>query len=215
MFSSDNDGDLSRPQLSFRQKQNRTLKCFIITSTTHYINPVFPCLFNDENYDAIELRTSPTKSIDQWKSKIFSPADITLSLASSPCVSPLSFAPSPVNLFKQRLLPTPPRCTDEPGSTLTATPRGGGSLSSHPRPLHPSPASGRVGTPSSLSHPSRYDSSLGLLTKKFVQILKSSPDNSLDLNRAASELGVQKRRIYDITVSCDLRSVYLKHSTCI
>jgi hypothetical protein len=54
-----------------------------------------------------------------------------------------------------------------------------------------------------LSHPSRYDSSLGLLTKKFVQILRSSPDNSLDLNRAASELGVQKRRIYDITVSKD------------
>ncbi|KAG7361482.1 E2F/DP family winged-helix DNA-binding domain containing protein [Nitzschia inconspicua] len=64
----------------------------------------------------------------------------------------------------------------------------------------PSPIpSGRAGTPSSLSHPSRYDSSLGLLTKKFVQILRSSPDNSLDLNRAASELGVQKRRIYDIT----------------
>jgi E2F/DP family winged-helix DNA-binding domain len=66
------------------------------------------------------------------------------------------------------------------------------------RPPHPSP---RGGTPSSLSHPSRYDSSLGLLTKKFVQILRASPDNSLDLNRAASELGVQKRRIYDITVS--------------
>eukprot|EP00536_Pseudo-nitzschia_multiseries_P015643 jgi/Psemu1/218699/e_gw1.925.5.1 len=50
-----------------------------------------------------------------------------------------------------------------------------------------------------MSHPSRYDSSLGLLTKKFVHILKGSPENSLDLNRAASELGVQKRRIYDIT----------------
>jgi len=56
-----------------------------------------------------------------------------------------------------------------------------------------------MGTPSSLSHPSRYDSSLGKLTKQFVHILRSSPDNSLDLNRAASELGVQKRRIYDIT----------------
>jgi len=40
---------------------------------------------------------------------------------------------------------------------------------------------------------------LGLLTKKFVHILRLSPENSLDLNRAASELGVQKRRIYDIT----------------
>lgn len=55
-----------------------------------------------------------------------------------------------------------------------------------------------VGTPSSLGQ-SRYDSSLGLLTKKFVHILRGSPGKSLDLNRAAQELGVQKRRIYDIT----------------
>jgi hypothetical protein len=205
MYSSDNDGVFCRPQSSFRQKQylNRTHKCFIITPTAHYINPAFPRLFNDENYDAVALRTSPTKSIYQWTSKIFSPTDITLSSLASPCASPLSFVPSPINLFAQRLLPTPPRFTDESGSTLAASPRDEGSMSSHSRPLHPSPASGRLGTPSSLSHPSRYDSSLGLLTKKFVQILRSSPDNSLDLNRAASELGVQKRRIYDITVSKD------------
>jgi hypothetical protein len=42
-------------------------------------------------------------------------------------------------------------------------------------------------------------SSLGLLTKKFVHILRTSPGNTLDLNRAVHELGVQKRRIYDIT----------------
>jgi hypothetical protein len=40
---------------------------------------------------------------------------------------------------------------------------------------------------------------LGLLTKKFVHILRTSPGNTLDLNRAVNELGVQKRRIYDIT----------------
>lgn len=51
----------------------------------------------------------------------------------------------------------------------------------------------------SLSNISRYDSSLGLLTRKFVSLLVASPSNSLDLNVAASELGVQKRRIYDIT----------------
>jgi len=55
-----------------------------------------------------------------------------------------------------------------------------------------------IGTPSSLGQ-SRFDSSLGLLTKKFVHLLRSSTTNKLDLNRAASELGVQKRRIYDIT----------------
>lgn len=46
---------------------------------------------------------------------------------------------------------------------------------------------------------SRFDSSLGQLTKKFVHILRSSPGSRIDLNRAANELEVQKRRIYDIT----------------
>uniref|UniRef100_K3X3Z0 E2F/DP family winged-helix DNA-binding domain-containing protein n=1 Tax=Globisporangium ultimum (strain ATCC 200006 / CBS 805.95 / DAOM BR144) TaxID=431595 RepID=K3X3Z0_GLOUD len=46
---------------------------------------------------------------------------------------------------------------------------------------------------------SRYDSSLGLLTKKFVDLIQSSPSGDLDLNSAAISLGVQKRRIYDIT----------------
>lgn len=45
----------------------------------------------------------------------------------------------------------------------------------------------------------RYDSSLGLLTKKFIELLNTAPEGNLDLNRAVEELGVQKRRIYDIT----------------
>lgn len=45
----------------------------------------------------------------------------------------------------------------------------------------------------------RYDSSLGLLTKKFVALIQNAPEGILDLNQAASMLGVQKRRIYDIT----------------
>ncbi|XP_042399122.1 transcription factor E2FB-like isoform X2 [Zingiber officinale] len=45
----------------------------------------------------------------------------------------------------------------------------------------------------------RYDSSLGLLTKKFINLLKHSQDGILDLNKAAEILKVQKRRIYDIT----------------
>lgn len=49
------------------------------------------------------------------------------------------------------------------------------------------------------SHSCRYDSSLGLLTKKFIALLRSSAHGDLDLNRAASQLKVQKRRIYDIT----------------
>ncbi|CAL5218665.1 g370 [Coccomyxa viridis] len=49
------------------------------------------------------------------------------------------------------------------------------------------------------SQGNRYDSSLGLLTKKFVQLVEAAPDGVLDLNKAAESLNVQKRRIYDIT----------------
>lgn len=45
----------------------------------------------------------------------------------------------------------------------------------------------------------RYDTSLGLLTKKFIQLLKGATDGVVDLNKASELLGVQKRRIYDIT----------------
>ncbi|GLJ52549.1 hypothetical protein SUGI_1118290 [Cryptomeria japonica] len=45
----------------------------------------------------------------------------------------------------------------------------------------------------------RYDSSLGLLTKKFINLVKQADDGILDLNKAADTLEVQKRRIYDIT----------------
>ncbi|XP_073145252.1 transcription factor E2FB-like [Henckelia pumila] len=47
--------------------------------------------------------------------------------------------------------------------------------------------------------PCRYDSSLGLLTKKFINLFKNAEDGILDLNKAAGTLEVQKRRIYDIT----------------
>lgn len=71
--------------------------------------------------------------------------------------------------------------------------------------------------PSLMNTNSRFDSSLGLLTKKFVFLLKraashggqlnndgtriegGSAEGTLDLNAAARELQVQKRRIYDIT----------------
>lgn len=45
----------------------------------------------------------------------------------------------------------------------------------------------------------RYDTSLGILTKKFVSLLRSTEDGVVDLNQAADVLEVQKRRIYDIT----------------
>lgn len=45
----------------------------------------------------------------------------------------------------------------------------------------------------------RYDNSLGLLTRKFIDLVRDSERGVLDLNSAATKLQVQKRRIYDIT----------------
>ncbi|KAJ6927713.1 hypothetical protein NC651_011667 [Populus alba x Populus x berolinensis] len=39
--------------------------------------------------------------------------------------------------------------------------------------------------------PCRYDSSLGLLTKKFINLIKHAEDGILDLNKAAETLEVQ------------------------
>ncbi|KAG7569328.1 E2F/DP family winged-helix DNA-binding domain [Arabidopsis thaliana x Arabidopsis arenosa] len=63
------------------------------------------------------------------------------------------------------------------------------------------PISTNAGSPVTLtpSGSCRYDSSLGLLTKKFVNLIKQAKDGMLDLNKAAETLEVQKRRIYDIT----------------
>lgn len=69
--------------------------------------------------------------------------------------------------------------SESPASTKTSKPK---------RPQNKSPGTG-----------CRFDNSLGLLTKKFLHLLKSSADGTLDLNKAATDLGVQKRRIYDIT----------------
>ncbi|XP_030643190.1 transcription factor E2F1 [Chanos chanos] len=59
------------------------------------------------------------------------------------------------------------------------------------------PAPPRVPKPS--TEKSRYDTSLNLTTKRFLDLLAQSPDGVVDLNWASQVLDVQKRRIYDIT----------------
>lgn len=46
---------------------------------------------------------------------------------------------------------------------------------------------------------SRYENSLGLLTRRFTALVNRSNAELVDLNEAAEILGVRKRRIYDIT----------------
>ncbi len=45
----------------------------------------------------------------------------------------------------------------------------------------------------------RHDNSLSVLTRKFLHLIRSSPNFTVDLNEAVKVLNVQKRRIYDIT----------------
>lgn len=46
---------------------------------------------------------------------------------------------------------------------------------------------------------SRQDVSLGLLTRRFLELLLAAPDGSLDLRHVATNLQTRKRRVYDIT----------------
>ncbi|KAL3063830.1 hypothetical protein OYC64_000200 [Pagothenia borchgrevinki] len=59
------------------------------------------------------------------------------------------------------------------------------------------PAPPRV--PRTTTEKSRYDTSLNLTTKRFLNLLSQSTDGVVDLNWASQVLDVQKRRIYDIT----------------
>ncbi|KAM6982952.1 transcription factor E2F1 [Tautogolabrus adspersus] len=59
------------------------------------------------------------------------------------------------------------------------------------------PAPPRV--PRITTEKSRYDTSLNLTTKRFLNLLSQSADGVVDLNWASQVLDVQKRRIYDIT----------------
>lgn len=43
------------------------------------------------------------------------------------------------------------------------------------------------------------DVSLGLLTRRFLELLLTSPERSLDISQAAASLQTRKRRVYDIT----------------
>jgi E2F/DP family winged-helix DNA-binding domain/E2F transcription factor CC-MB domain len=205
MYAADNDVE-SPPQFSFHRKQHmkQTVKCFIVTPSVQHFNPEFAQLFAPTRLfdESQQLILSPVMSkqtnnmIDRMESTGFSPTQNSIShrSTSSSMSSPSS------NLFSNQLVPTPPNSVTELTPTTDASsPETSYSLgSSFYRASPLSDQQLRMGTSSSLGQ-GRYDSSLGILTKRFVHLLKSAPGNRVDLNKAASDLGVQKRRIYDIT----------------
>ena len=206
MYAATDTDRRSIQQNTFRRRYRigQTLKCFIITPSAHYINPLFSKLSRESPNNAnLSYSVFPSSLREHLIPVTSSPSDDTPTVVE---FSPLSgmFASdvssssigSP-NMISNGLIPTPPRTPNETTATAT-TPS---SMASSPRNVNASPAYsdyGPGGSPSSWGT-SRYDSSLGLLTRKFVNLLVAAPKNSLDLNVAASELGVQKRRIYDIT----------------
>ncbi|CAL0333955.1 unnamed protein product [Lupinus luteus] len=102
-----------------------------------------------------------------------------------------------------------PGSTEAPNSPFQTPVSGkmgkGGKSSRFTKSNRPGPQTpgSNIGSPSgnnlTPAGPCRYDSSLGLLTKKFINLIKQAEDGILDLNNAADTLEVQKRRIYDIT----------------
>lgn len=46
---------------------------------------------------------------------------------------------------------------------------------------------------------SRFDTSLGFLTRRFAELMSHSADGILDLNLVAQQLNAPKRRVYDVT----------------
>ncbi|KAI9548516.1 hypothetical protein NQZ68_007374 [Dissostichus eleginoides] len=51
----------------------------------------------------------------------------------------------------------------------------------------------------SICEKSRFETSLGLLTRRFADIMRRSHDGVVDLNFVAHELNAPKRRLYDVT----------------
>lgn len=181
---------------------NKTVKCFILTPSVHYINPEFAHIIShtacddDNDNRAQQLVSSPVAHKQSQLSGAmlaFSPSHISTDQRSRS--SSLS---SPSSYLFTNLVPTPPNSVTEltPSTAATSSPETY-SLGSFYR-SSPTSDPHLGGTPSSLGQ-ARYDSSLGILTKRFVHMLKSAPGSKVDLNKAANDLGVQKRRIYDIT----------------
>ncbi|CAG7880636.1 unnamed protein product [Brassica rapa] len=135
------------------------------------------CGIVDREEDAVVLRSPSRKrksmmDVFATNSNGFTSSGST-SIHNSPCHTPVSAKGGRVNT-KSRAKGTqsvPQTPISNAGSPATLTPSGS----------------------------CRYDSSLGLLTKKCVNLIKQAEDGMLDLNKAAEVLEVQKRRIYDIT----------------
>jgi hypothetical protein len=220
--SSDNESSLSSPQNAFRRRfrSGQTLKCFILTPNAHYINPTFlelsrssndklsaPMSLSLSSFDTITVRSGDSNGspFSTTTFTAFGPSSWAHQRDVSPATiisdsTPSTHASSPLpSIMSNLMLPTNLDETNEPSATtpLTmASPTGSSPTSLvYRQGLGMSPV--LFGSPQ--SDVPRYDSSLASLTKKFVSILMSSPEQGIDLSEAAQEMGVAKRRLYDVS----------------
>lgn len=113
-----------------------------------------------------------------------------------------SVTPGRTQSVKRRLVLEEGGVDGEGFRTPVKTPRRARQKSVSSTHYTPSPSKGKAPAVPPAPSPgktSRYDTSLGLLTKRFVDLLQTAPDGTVDLNKASDMLSVQKRRIYDIT----------------
>eukprot|EP00013_Stygamoeba_regulata_P024543 CAMPEP_0177650816 /NCGR_PEP_ID=MMETSP0447-20121125/12164_1 /TAXON_ID=0 /ORGANISM="Stygamoeba regulata, Strain BSH-02190019" /LENGTH=415 /DNA_ID=CAMNT_0019153751 /DNA_START=148 /DNA_END=1395 /DNA_ORIENTATION=- len=69
-----------------------------------------------------------------------------------------------------------------------------------PAPAAPVPKQQRVSPDRERSEKGgRFDNSLGIITRRFADLIAAAREGRVDLNSSALQLSVQKRRIYDIT----------------
>ena len=172
------------------------MECILLAPSVLCVNPEF----HHRNCDTdANLPLSSKTTILQ--TDVFTSMHLSQSSGMLVTLEPPSNSPddSTQRVFSHQTVPIISLYSDMTPSTIASSPREDFSVSSG-RHFSGSPLSqDRMGSPISLSNASRADSSLGLLTKKFVALLRGTPDNTLDLNVAAQELNVQKRRVYDIT----------------
>ncbi|XP_058169007.1 transcription factor E2f1 [Anopheles ziemanni] len=109
--------------------------------------------------------------------------------------------PPITNFFRAIKRSSQPSSISPTPAKIAKSSNGTGSIKTTPHSTCSTPTSSISSSSSKkrYSDRTRYDTSLGLLTKKFIDLLNASPDGVVDLNIASTRLKVQKRRIYDIT----------------
>lgn len=197
MFAVDDD---RKCRQALRGPQGRDIhKCFILTPSFHYINPLFSPVSSRKTRSP-EFPLSPERTNTHLVTPPSSKAAAASAGSSPPrASSSLSF----LNRVKAANS-TRPELKNEAAvkcESLFRSPR---------RPNRRSPE--QKSNIAATTMKPRMDASIIPLTKRFNRLLNESPNQSLNLKQVAKYLGVQRRRIYDITSVLEGVGIIEKHA---